>query len=68
MPTPGGGGGGALPYLNMVGNFHSIDPRFLTFSDPIGSLFYAQLDLIDHLILQKNLFVSIIFSSRDNLS
>ncbi len=21
-------GGGALPYLNMVGNFRSIDPRF----------------------------------------
>ncbi len=38
-------GGGALPY--------SIHPLFWHFSDPIGSPFYAQLDIIDPLFLQK---------------
>ncbi len=28
LVNPGGGGGGALPYLKMMGNFHSIDPGF----------------------------------------
>ncbi len=43
---------GAHSYLKVVGNFHSIDPLFGIF-DPIGSLCYAQHDLIDFLFLQK---------------
>ncbi len=40
---------------------------FLTFSDPIKSLFYAQLNLIDPLFCITNLLSLLHFSSRDNV-
>ncbi len=61
-----GVGGGALPYFKVVWNVFAIDPvfdifwstsvqlpPFLTFSYPIGSLFYVQCDCIDLLFQQK---------------
>ncbi len=62
--------GGALQYLKMVGNFCSIDPYlalFWTFSDHIGSLFYAQLDLINLLLKQFVPIFSLIFDLVDPL-
>ncbi len=41
-----GEGGGALPYLNMVGNFCSIDPRFLHFLIPLCPFFMSNLILL----------------------
>ncbi len=46
-------GGEGLSYLNVVGNFPGDWPYILAFANPVGSLFYAQLDLIVHLFLQK---------------
>ncbi len=45
---------GALHYLKVVGNFPWLSPPpFFVSSYPIGSLFYAQPDLIDPLFLPK---------------
>ncbi len=60
--------GGVLPYLKMVGNFHSIENPFLTFSDHIGYLFMYNSISLTLSFCRKNLFVSITFSSRDNLT
>ncbi len=60
-----------LPYWKVVGAGRELPhdgPPFLTFSDPIRSLFYVQLELIHYMFLSKNRFVSITFSARDNLT
>ncbi len=61
-------GGGALGHLKMGWNFHFIDPRFLTFSDPIGSLFMPNSMLLTPSFCKKDRCVSITFSSRNNLT
>ncbi len=55
-------------YLKMVGNFHSIDPPLFDIFWSHWVPFYVHLDLINPLFLQKNRFVSITFSARDNLT
>ncbi len=48
--------GGGTPILEDGGELPLYwPPFFLTFSDPIGSLFYVQLDLIDPLFQQKKI-------------
>ncbi len=48
------GGGGALPYLKMVGNIRVIDSCPFTFANPVGSLFYIhKLYIIDPLFQTK---------------
>ncbi len=47
-------GGGALPFLKMVGNFHILTPIFDIFQSHLV-LFYAQLYLMDPLFLQKKI-------------
>ncbi len=62
------GGGQALPYLNMVGNVCSIDPRFWHFLIPLGPFLCTAWSYWPPLSAEKNQFVSITFSCRDNLS
>ncbi len=45
-------GRGALPYLKMLRNFRSINPRLWHFPIPLGP-FYAKHDLIDPHFLQN---------------
>ncbi len=58
------GKGVLLPYLGMVGMFQGMTPIFVIVY-PIWSLLYGATRQIDPLFLQKNQFVSIIFSSID---
>ncbi len=61
-------GGGSFQYLRVVGIFPGIDPLFDIFISHWVP-FYAQLDLIGPLFYKKKIwFVSITFSSRDNLT
>ncbi len=58
-------GGGALPYLKMVGNFHYID---IDIVQSQWVLFMPNSILLTPSFCRKNLFDSITFSSRDNLT
>ncbi len=60
--------GGGLTYLKMVGNFRYIDPRFWHFPIAHGSHFMPNSILLIPSFCRKNQFVSIAFSSRDNLT
>ncbi len=55
-----------IPYLKVVRNFCLIDPYFWYLVILLGSLF-KKLDPVDALLLQVK-SVSILFSSRDNVS
>ncbi len=58
------GGGGALPYLKVVGKFPAIVPYFLTFSDPVESSFYGSTrSQWPPLSAEKNCILSIPLSS-----
>ncbi len=54
-----GGGGGGTPKIEDSGELTPHCLLFLTFTDPIGSLFYAQLDLIDPLFLKEKIGLSL---------
>ncbi len=60
-------GGGGIPYLNMVGNFRSIGPCFLHFPIPLDPFLCPTRFYWPLLSAEKNRFVSIAFSSKDNL-
>ncbi len=57
-------GGEVLSYLGMVGRSALMAPVFDSLVQ-FGPYFMPNQDLFDPLFLQKNLFVSISFSSRD---
>ncbi len=59
---------GALPYLKMVGYFCSIDPRFWHFTITLGPFLWQTRYYWPSLSAEKNRFVSITFSFRDNLT
>ncbi len=50
FPFGEGGGGEALPYLILVGDFYPVDPLSFTPFDPVGSILQARLDPIDSLV------------------
>ncbi len=58
-------GGGHSAYLNMVGNFHSIDPRFWHFPTAFGP-FLCPTQSYWLLFCRKKSFASITFSSKNN--
>ncbi len=58
--------GWALPYLNIVGDFPSIDPCFRHFLIPLDPLFMLNSILLTCYFCRKNWFVFITFSSRKN--
>ncbi len=60
-------GGGALPYLKVVGNFDGIDPLFLYFPIMLTPFFTHNPILLTHTLWRKKV-VSITFSFRDNLT
>ncbi len=60
--------GGCTSILEDGGELPLYWPPFLTFSNPIGSLFMPNSILLTPFLCRKKLFVSITFSSRDNWS
>ncbi len=60
-------GGGNITCWKVEGNFCSIDPWFWPLLILLGSFFHTRLDLIDSLNRVWNQFVSILFSSWNNL-
>ncbi len=63
--SPGGTGGGILPYLGMVGRFRGDDPRFWDFQSDWVPILYLITIRLTPSFCRKNRFVSILFSSRD---
>ncbi len=60
--------GGALQYLEMVGNFYSIDPHVKHFPIPLGPFLSPDRSDCTFFSADKNQFVSVTFSSRDNMT
>ncbi len=59
---------GAFPYLQVVGNFHMIDPLFWHFLKPMGHFLCPPWSVLTPFFCRRHQFVSITFSSWDNLA